>query len=303
MFVEVKLWSDYRDRQLDDYLKAASLGDPRTLVASITRNVSRYRKPDKSEPHWLGAIRWARLAPALRDLPRASAIRTDWNILLDVMAADGDLGDLELTQDLIDAWTRDDRATERLTTLLQEVAHDTLDYLREQLAARSGRSAEQLAIFVPLRRASAPRTRADSAAPASIPVKIEANLIWLRFAVPARGRRRFEIGFDIPDQEPRFFIVTEIEAPEELTEAEITAWRAGHRTLKRIYRGFVGADLGSRDDFGVDVAYPLVEFAGRDDVPAKLSDLIHEHIQKFVDSGIFDGDLATETSKALKRRR
>jgi hypothetical protein len=283
-----QLWSDYRDNQLDDYV-AAARHEVSRFVVSVTRNVSRYREPPSSDPNWLGSIRWARLAHDLRRLARSGPLGASWQILLDVMAADGDFGELELQQELVDAWARYDEATDRLMTFLEEIGHDSLAFLQGRLADRSGGTPRRLASFVPLRRSSPKRTEGSRSTKQPIPVKNDGSVLSMRFQIPAGGEQRLEIGFDIPDDTPRFFVSGEIYDPESVSQADITAWHAGHRRLEEFYADRAEADLGEWDDFGVDIAYPLEDFVGRPDVPAALSDLVCENVGALVDSGIFDG--------------
>jgi len=165
--VEAKIWSDYRENQLEDYLASAH-SDDRRYVVSITRNVSRYREPPQSEPRWLGSVRWARLAPKMRDLPHAGSVRRSWNILLDVMSRDGDFGDLQLSKDLVDAWAMYDEATNRLATFLEEVGHDSLAFLRACLSGRGAHRPDRAAAFVPLRKSRSKRSEETSAKPGRV---------------------------------------------------------------------------------------------------------------------------------------
>ncbi len=124
-----------------------------------------------------------------------------------------------------------------------------------------------------------------------MPVKDEGGLLSIRFAIPAGGAQRLEIGFDIPEDAPRFFIAAEVLDPDKLSAQEVESWRVGHRHLKERYAGDPVADLGEWAEYGIDIAFRLADFVDDPDVPLRMSDLIRKHVRVIVDSGLFDGSV------------
>ncbi len=150
LFVEVKLHSDYGPQQLFRYLRGID-GGAGELLVSVTRNVSRYREPPEAEPAWLGSLRWARLEPALRDLPTDGPLRQQWNLLLDVLKEDGDMGSTNLSPEHVIAYERSDDAYSRLTDFLEQIGIGALQRLRAELGGGDAEAAS-LARFSPARR-------------------------------------------------------------------------------------------------------------------------------------------------------
>lgn len=290
LLLEVKIWSDYRDNQLSDYLQAAGL-EPNTFVASLTRNVSIYRDPDPSEPRWLGSLRWARIAQDLRDVADAPILRSDWDALMTVLEDDGDLGDVKLTAPLVEAWANYERAADRLWTFLEEIAYDALDVIGDHVKARAPRLRRDPAAFVPLRKSKSSRAESAKKSRGGIPIKFDADALVLRFAIPAGGPQRFSLGFDAPDNVGRFFMEAGLADPEALTPTQRARWRGCHERLAQSYAGRSEADLGEWDEFAADVILPLAGFVGLDDVPNALSAALREHLPIFAASGILDADL------------
>lgn len=287
LFIEVKLRSDYQPNQLRDYLQAIEGQDGAYLVA-VTRDVSRYREPDAGTPQWLGVIRWPRLAAALPGLPSDGPVKQHWELLLEVLKEDGDLGSSTLPPELIHAYERSDDAYERLTDFLEHIAEGTLQRLRSELS-RGDSIARDAAAFATARRRRIPsnsrRGRADIAE--DYPeVLSEDEQLYLAFQIPAGGVEVLWIGFYVDEGAARFFVGAGWGGERDPSPEWEANWRTAARRLKTTMRQ---RDFRLyNDDLYCQVDYPLAHLAQANDVPDALARQIDEDLPQIVKSGIFD---------------
>ena len=291
LYVEVKLHSDYRPNQLRDYLQALDPGEGEFLI-SVTRNISRFREPAGSEPGWLGSVRWARLATVLRDLPTPGPVREQWNMLLNVLEEDGDLGSIGLTPELVTAYERSDEAYERLTDFLVQIGVGALQRLRAELNGGDA-SDRSTAVFASARRRANPssergRGDRDEDHPEVIG---EDEGLYLAFKIPAPSGERLWIGFYVGDGTGWFYIAAGWSEENDPTPQWEANWRQASMALEAQLRGrrFF---CNEGDDLYVQLDYALAEFANEQDVPTALAARIEEDLPLLVASGLFAADLA-----------
>ena len=151
LVVENKLFSGFGPDQLKRYQAALRVvrghGGRGGLIA-LTRDVptSGELRPDAGD--WLGSVRWARILPRLRTLSVAdSGVAAQWQLLLDVLDEQGDLGMTQIDAGAVRAWSRYYEGREQLQWLLEQIFAETLDYTRSVLAKAHRRLAtrEELA--------------------------------------------------------------------------------------------------------------------------------------------------------------
>lgn len=289
LFVEVKLESDYRPDQLKDYLEAIDPAAGEFLI-SITRNISRFREPPPTEPGWLGAIRWARLAPALRDLPTRGALRDQWNLLLDVLRKDGDLGSIGVTAEQITAFEQSNGAYSRLSDFLEQIGASALHRVRAELSG--GNAADHTAAAFKTTRRKRPQTgkRARTDLDEDRPEVIwdDDGGLYLGFNIPARGAERLWIGFYVDDDEKSFFYLA-AGGPEDPEPWQEARWRDATKNLRDLFpdrRVFCNEDNG----LYVQIDYPLSQFADAADVPAALATQIDDDVPRLARTGAFGAD-------------
>jgi uncharacterized protein YjiS (DUF1127 family) len=145
LFVENKLYSDYGHEQVQRYLRAVRRlpRGTRSALVAVTRAVPAYGEPTLDEDErWLGSVRWAHLLPGLRKLPIADArLSAQWQLLLDVLDKQGDLGMTRADAELIRAWARYREGRHHLRDLLDQVWPRALDVIRAELAVKYRRKA------------------------------------------------------------------------------------------------------------------------------------------------------------------
>ena len=285
LFIEVKLHSDYEPEQLRDYLRAIKPDQGEFLVA-LTRDVSRFREPDEHAPGWLGVIRWPHLAGPLRDLPDVGPLRQHWQLLLDVLEEDRDLGSSTFPQELLIAYQQSEEAYVRLTEFLEHIGGGVLQQLRAELTDgdASDRSA---AMFASRRKRSAAkpkRGRADR--DEDYPTVISENEdLYLAFNVPASGPETLWTGFYVDDGHARFYIAAGWGDDVDPPPAWQTGWDAG---IERLQHYMHGRDFHvEADGFYCQLDYRLADFIDADDVPAALAASIEQDLPRFVSSGLF----------------
>ena len=293
LFIEVKLYSDYRQNQLFDYLEAIEPHRGECLI-SVTRNVSRFREPPDDAPGWLGSVRWARLGPDLRNLPSPGPIREQWNLLLELLEEDGELGSIKLTRELISAYERADEATSTLSDFLEQIAHDALHRVRSELSGGSAdRSAASFRTLRRNKKLTSKRGRVDVDEDAPEVLWDEDGRPYLACQIPAGGSERLWTGFYIDDDgHACFYIAAGWSDDHDPPPRWERSWRIASEHLRRELpdRRLV---CNENEDLYVQIDYPLVELAGADDVPQSLAALIDEDIPRMVTAGLFAGDLAT----------
>jgi hypothetical protein len=206
-------------------------------------------------------VRWARLARDLRDLPSPGQLRSQWNLLLDILEEDGDLGSTELPTKLITAYEQSEEAYNRLADLLEQIGAAALHRLRSELS--EGHPTDRsVAMFSTTRSTSkdAPRrvrTDVDEDYP---------KVTWdqdghphLAFKVPATGDERLWIGFSVDEKKAWFYIAAWSGSSDGHPELD-ARWRAAARKLRAEFRDrWVSID--EADGIYVQVNYPLTDFA------------------------------------------
>ena len=291
LFIEVKLHSDYRPNQLRDYLQAIDPGLGEFVVA-VTRNISRFREPPSDEPGWLGSVRWARLAAALRDLPTRGTLRDQWNLLVHVLEGDGDLGSTKLTDDLITAYERSDEAYSRLSDFLEQVCVGALHRLRAEL--NDGDATDRsVAASRPRKAPSRPgKKQAQSDVDKDHPEVVwdDDGGLYLAFNVPSPGAERVWIGFYVADQRSWFYIAVGWSGPGDPSPDWEARWRAASSSLSAQFEG-QRMFCDEYDELYFQVDYPLADFLNITDAPEALSGRIEEARPRSVGSGLFAGDL------------
>ena len=110
LLVENKLYSGFGPEQLSRYragLRVVRGGGGRGAIIAVTRDVPTQGELQAIDPEWLGSVRWARLLPRLRKLPVSDdAVGVQWQLLLDVLDEQGDLGMTTIDGDAVRAWAR-----------------------------------------------------------------------------------------------------------------------------------------------------------------------------------------------------
>ena len=286
LFVEVKLQSDYRLNQLTDYLEAIE-PDMGEYLISVTRNISRFRDPPSDAVGWLGSMRWGRLAPALRDLPSPGALRDQWNLLLQVLERDGDVGSITITPDQITAFEQSNAAYSRLSDFLEQIGASALQRLRAELSG--GNPADRaVATFKSKRRAkpqTAKRARTDVDEDRPEVIWDDDGGLYLAFNIPASGTERLWIGFYVDDDEKSFFYIAAT-GTEDPTPEQEAHWRSATKHLHALFpERRVFSNEG--DDLYVQIDYPLSQFAKAIDAPEALAAQIDEDLPRLVRTGAF----------------
>lgn len=146
LLIENKLHSGFGPEQLERYREALQLlpADRRAALVAVTRDVPSIGELTPGTQNWLGAVRWSKLLPALRQLPITDPdAARDWHLLLDILDVQGDLGVTRVDKNLISAWARYRDGREQLVALLDDIRQRSLDIARQELHAKYKRFARQ----------------------------------------------------------------------------------------------------------------------------------------------------------------
>lgn len=288
LLVENKLYAGFEPTQLERYragLRLVRGSGGRGAVVAVTRVVPTRGELHQGDPEWLGCIRWARLVRRLRHLEIVdTGVGAQWRLLLDVLEHQGDLGMTELNSDAVRAWARYREGREQLELLLDQIAGDTLEHVRQELkrAYRIGGDATSLAAFY-----------------------IEGNQVtkstleetWLGVSVPA----------DYVDYSLRVMVWMETNRP--LIGVEVTPrgaaslLNARNPTLLKQLRaltelGFKG--WGSAHWHSEHEAEPLLSSP---DAPQALLTIVRREISAIVETGILRRDAREPVREDLRRAR
>jgi hypothetical protein len=285
LFVEVKLHSDYGLRQLDRYMRGIRPEQGQYLLA-ITRNISHFIEPAPNTQGWLGSVRWAHLVPRLRKLAMNDRLKPQWELLLDVLEDDGDMGSTKITRQLVNAYEKADTAWERLTDFLEQVGTAVLPLLRLELAG-GGSPKRSLAAFAQARERRPPKANrgrpdVDRDRPEVIS---DDEQLYLAFKIPARGEERLWVGFYVEDGTAWFYIAAG-PAKEKPSPAQRVQWTKASEALRPLMeskRFF----CNEGDDLYVQLDYPLADFVKSPDVPRDLAARVEEDLPLFVRAGLF----------------
>lgn len=122
LLVENKLFSGFSPDQLERYqagLRVVRAHGGRGGLIALTRDVPTSGELRADAGEWLGSVRWARLLPQLRTLRAAdSGVATQWQLLLDALDEQGDLGMTPIDAGAVRAWSRYCEGREQLQWLL-----------------------------------------------------------------------------------------------------------------------------------------------------------------------------------------
>jgi hypothetical protein len=132
VIVELKIHAGYGPRWLDRYL--AALTDVKhAYVVAVTRDDPTYGEPSANGA-WLGATRWKRLLPGLRELmPADPDLGRQWLLFLDVLETEGSMGFTQPDPELFAAYSQTRRAIIHMEDLLRSIQVPLLNALRNAL--------------------------------------------------------------------------------------------------------------------------------------------------------------------------
>jgi hypothetical protein len=216
LLVELKLGSQYGDRQLERYAKALDgIRGRRKALLAITATTPLYGETTIGNDHrWLGSLRWSQLYDALHTLAHADPlVEAAWRSALELLREQGDFGPMDFDPTVMDAWARRDEAERLIRYLLEEVAKPVEQILQSRFGTTGG--------AVILGRG-----------------KTETSVVWpwrnrmhLKYAVPADvGEERLWVQFHAGGGAPFFSVEARYEHPREAIENEAIA--AASRRLK-----------------------------------------------------------------------
>lgn len=276
LFVEVKLHSDYGVHQLDRYMRGIRPERGDYLIA-VTRNISRFIEPPTGTPGWLGSIRWAHIVRTLRRITATDSVARQWNLLLDVLEEDGDMGSTKLSR-RVSAYEGADSAWERLTDFLEQIGTAALPLLRTELC-NGGTPRKSAAGFAKARQRRPPKAaKAKGQVDPDKPEVIsQDDQLYLGFKIPRSGPERLWIGFYI-DEGIAWFYIAASSRVEKPTASERERWNRASESLRPRLRGkrfYCNDD----DDLYVQVDYRLSDFSKSSDVPRDLAARAEEHLE------------------------
>jgi hypothetical protein len=132
VIVELKIHAGYGPHWLDRYL--AALTDVKhAFVVAVTRDDPTYGEPPANGA-WLGATRWKRLLPGLRELrPADPDLLRQWLLFLDVLETEGSMGFTQADPELFAAYGQTRRAIIHIEDLLRSIQVPLLNALRDAL--------------------------------------------------------------------------------------------------------------------------------------------------------------------------
>lgn len=293
LFVENKLGAGFGHRQLERYQTALHQlppGRTRAGLIAITRDIPLRGELESGDDGWLGAIRWARLYDAgLATLPVVDDdLRRQWEVFIEIMHTDGDLGITKVDPDLMRAWARYEEAKSHVRSLLDSVRERSLERLRELLKEKKwpGPKAEVAAQY--LTRSSPVNVLSGSSA-------------WTGFQVPAyllEHSVRLEFW---PD-----------DGGEIAFGVEAIPWHGRGRMLEKERQLAVAARklalagfqaTGDRDGYMFWSEHKQREFLGDDNVPDRLIEIIDKDLAAIVDSGILNGNLKAPRKQSRRQSK
>lgn len=233
LLVELKLHSEYGTQQLERYLAGLrALPAGRSALLAVTRNLPRYGESEvRSDPGWLGSVRWAHIFEELHALEHCDPVLLPlWRELLDLLREQGDFGLMDFDPKAVEGWARWREGRDTLIPLLEELYEPALETIRVELArARGIEPADDLATAI---------------------LHNGTRLVWpwgeslnLQFAIPADNGERLRVQFVGGQHEPFFTAEARHENDHVLRSGEPALLEA---TTKLKAQGFVtGLGYGS----------------------------------------------------------
>lgn len=289
LFMENKLYSGYGHEQVQRYLRSVRRlpRGTRSALVAVTRAVPTYGEPKLDEDErWLGSVRWAHLLSGMRSLPIADTqLASQWQLLLDVLDKQGDLGMTRADADLIRAWARYQDGRSHLSDLLDQIWPRALDIVHAEMTAKYGRkgSPEELADVE--RRGKQGKV-----------IQRDQNRVFLGFCIPASVKyspvkAQFSGVYGVPHftvQVEPLDAQTRLDAADrQLAAADNELGELGFKSNRRYWARVHEPD----------------EYLDADDVPKRLLELLATDVRLIVTSGILDHDLQHGLTNADERPR
>jgi hypothetical protein len=296
LLVENKLSSDFGPQQLKRYQHALRLlpeGRTHAGLIAVTRDVPRFGELDAGEDGWLGAVRWARLYDeGLANLPfDDDDLALQWQLFVELLHEDGDLGMTDTNPELVLAWTQFDPAREQLCLLLDSVRGRALETLRGLLKSKPPRptgAREDVAAQHHLGKREAQPLSTSSR-----------HAVWTGLRVPA--------SLNHPTIRLNFWVAE----PGAITfGVEVWPWRANERLLGRERRLVSAArrlaDAGFNEQLDPSGEYtfwrehPHDEFLYHEDAARRLAEIVDADLDVIVSSGVLGGEFEQALSRGKK---
>lgn len=285
LFVENKLYAGYGDDQVNRYLAALDRlpEERRSGLIAVTRNVPTYGEPRLEESQrWLGSVRWAHLRDGLRTLPIADPeLCQQWQLFIDVLDQQGDLGMTSAQPDLIRAWALYRQGRDHLVDLLDQIQQPACAVVEAEVVKRYGKKAKGQPLVSQYARGKKQQV-----------VQRDQVSVYLGFRIPANVKdSAVLIQFNGYFGVPHFTIEARPWNAEWLLDRDDRPFVAAARMLES--KGF--QSNGRR---WAKIHDPS-EYIDASDVPARLMELVSEAIPSLVQSGILDH----EVEATLRRDR
>jgi hypothetical protein len=277
LFVENKLSSGYGRDQAQRYLAALDRlpEERRSGLVAITRNVPTYGGPRlEANEGWLGSVRWAHLRGGMRTLTIQNAIlRNQWQLFVDVLDQQGDLGMTRAKPELIRAWAQYLSGRRHLEDILDQVQEGALYVVERSLKQRYGRRARGEPLVAPYTRGMKQQV-----------VQRDQVSVYLGFRIPARVTdQSLVIQFNGYFGEPHFIVQATPWYARELLDAE-------NRKFLKAAQALEAKGYQSDGRYWAKVHEPD-DYIDAPDMPARLMELIEHDVPELVGSGILDRDV------------
>jgi uncharacterized protein YjiS (DUF1127 family) len=229
-------------------------------------------------------VRWAHLLPGLRALPIADVqLAAQWQLLLDILDKQGDLGMTRADAELIRAWARYRDGRDHLATLLDQVWPRALDVVRAELGAKYGRKAKPEELVDVERRGKQRK----------LVIQRDQTRVFLGFCIPAIVKdSALKVQFNGFSGVPHFTVqANPWEAQRRLTD--------GDRKLAAADDELRSHGFTTPRTYGYwSRVHEPEEYLDTADVPARLVELIAADVPLVVRSGILDYEVELALTKA-----
>jgi len=287
--VENKLYAGFSSGQLARYQAALRIvrghGGRGGLVA-LTRDVPTRGELRSGDDEWIGSIRWSRLLPRLRKMQVAdTGVSAQWQLLLDVLDEQGDLGMTRIDADAVRAWSRYFEGREQLQWLLEQVFATVFDHAQKSLAkAHRVPASEAAALWYKprARRVLIQHSQSEIQFGISVPASYTEQSLRVGFWMEDAG----EVGFGVTI-EPRVAVHLLADGDRDLLRRVETLVSGGLEQIGnrgRWYSSHPGSSV-------LDAA----------DAPSALLTAVNEDISLIAKSKIFREDLTSTLPRNLRR--
>lgn len=294
LVVENKLYSGFGHEQLARYQAGLRFvrgsGARRGGLVALTRDVPTSGELARDEEEWLGSVRWARLLPRLRRLrAEDDGVNRQWQLLLDVLDEQGDLGMTKIDADAVRAWSKYDAGRLQLRWLLEQIFAETLEHTRCELgtAHRRRASSESLAALWYAGRARKTLIQQSQAE------------VQFAISVPASyTEQTLRIGLWFED--PGVIRCGVTVAPRDADRALGQADRSFLRQLQALTSS--GFEQAGKNALWFS-SHDANEVLDADDAPAALLKLVKQDLTAIARSKILGFDISTDPPRSRRRKK